>query len=333
MRRSRGHVHATLTGPCDIAAQQFDPVNGKRMPSAQATQSVRTLVTGASGFTGRYLVEKLRRRGHTVIGTTAERDEPETPTRVRLDITSPQACQRVIDATRPDYIVHLAAISFVAHHEPVDFYRVNVLGTLNLLEACAAVGHTPRKVLIASSANVYGNVTGDAIDESFPLALVNHYAASKASMEALVRTWFDRLPILIVRPFNYTGRGQTSNFLVPKIVEHFARRAKTIELGNIDVARAFSDVRYVADAYEALLESDATGEVVNVCTGTPYTLRDILAKASELTGHQLEVRVNPAFVRQTDVKVLAGSRAKLNSLAPNVESIPFTETLRWMLAA
>jgi GDP-6-deoxy-D-talose 4-dehydrogenase len=308
-------------------------VKDEGMSFSQAKQPVRTLVTGASGFTGRYLVEKLLGRGHTVIEAVGGRHEPETPTRLRLDITSPDACRRAIEIARPDYIVHLAAISFVGHNDPLDFYRVNVIGTLNLLEACAAVGHTPRKLLIASSANVYGNVTSAAIDESFPVTPVNHYAASKAAMETMVRTWFDRLPILIVRPFNYTGRGQASNFLVPKIVGHFARSEPSIELGNIDVARDFSDVRYVASAYEALLDSEAAAETVNVCTGTPYTLRDILAAASELTGHELEVRVNPAFVRQTDVKMLAGSPARLRSLVPEVESIPFIDTLRWMLAA
>jgi nucleoside-diphosphate-sugar epimerase len=308
-------------------------VNGESMSSSHAKQPVRTLVTGASGFTGRYLVENLAGRGHTVIETFAGHDEPETATRLRLDITSPENCRHVMETVRPDFIVHLAAISFVGHDDPLDFYRVNVIGTLNLLEACAATGHTPRKVLIASSANVYGNVTSDAIDESFPLTPVNHYAASKAAMETMVHTWFERLPILIARPFNYTGRGQASNFLVPKIVEHFARREPSIELGNLDVARDFSDVRYVARAYEALLTSDAAGETVNVCTGTPYTLREILSAASDMTGHKLQVHVNPAFVRQTDVKVLAGSPAKLRSLVPEVQAIPFMDTLRWMLAA
>lgn len=303
------------------------------MSPSQPQPPIRTLVTGASGFTGRYLVEKLLGRGHTVIETVGSRDAQETPTCLRLDITSPDACRRVIEIARPDYIVHLAAISFVGHNDPLDFYRVNVIGTLNLLEACAAVGHTPRKLLIASSANVYGNVTSDAIDESFPVTPVNHYAASKAAMETMVRTWFDRLPILIARPFNYTGRGQTSNFLVPKIVEHFARREPQIELGNIDVARDFSDVRYVAGAYEALLASEAVSDTLNVCTGQPYTLREVLRQAAELTQHELEIKVNPAFVRQTDVKILVGSPAKLRAMVPGVEAIPFTETLRWMLAA
>ena len=302
-------------------------------PATHAERLTRTLVTGANGFTGNWLTGNLLASGHAVTETVAGQGTPETPSRRWLDITSPEQCRRVIDEVRPDYIVHLAAISFIAHNDPLDFYRVNVLGTLNLLQACADVGHTPRKVLVASSANVYGNVSSDAIDESFPVAPVNHYAASKASMESLVRTWFDRLPLLIVRPFNYTGRGQTSNFLVPKIVEHFARREPEISLGNIDVARDFSDVRYVVRAYEALLDSGAAGETVNVCTGQPYTLREILAMASEITGHELRIQVNPAFVRQTDVKMLAGSRLKLRKLVPEVEAIGFRETLQWMLAA
>ena len=302
-------------------------------PATHAERLTRTLVTGANGFTGNWLTGNLLASGHAVTETVAGQGTPETPSRRWLDITSPEQCRRVIDEVRPDYIVHLAAISFVAHNDPLDFYRVNVLGTLNLLQACADVGHTPRKVLVASSANVYGNVSSDAIDESFPVAPVNHYAASKASMESLVRTWFDRLPLLIVRPFNYTGRGQTSNFLVPKIVEHFARREPEISLGNIDVARDFSDVRYVVRAYEALLDSGAAGETVNVCTGQPYTLREILAMASEITGHELRIQVNPAFVRQTDVKMLAGSPLKLRKLVPEVEAIGFPETLQWMLAA
>jgi nucleoside-diphosphate-sugar epimerase len=309
-------------------------VNGETTkPATHAERLTRTLVTGANGFTGNWLTGNLLASGHAVTETVAGQGTPETPSRRWLDITSPEQCRRVIDEVRPDYIVHLAAISFIAHNDPLDFYRVNVLGTLNLLQACADVGHTPRKVLVASSANVYGNVSSDAIDESFPVAPVNHYAASKASMESLVRTWFDRLPLLIVRPFNYTGRGQTSNFLVPKIVEHFARREPEISLGNIDVARDFSDVRYVVRAYEALLDSGAAGETVNVCTGQPYTLREILAMASEITGHELRIQVNPAFVRQTDVKMLAGSPLKLRKLVPEVEAIGFPETLQWMLAA
>ncbi|WP_322042764.1 GDP-mannose 4,6-dehydratase [Paraburkholderia sp. J67] len=292
---------------------------------------VRTLVTGLRGFTGVYLADVLRAAGHTVVsGSRADASSVDSQGS-GFDITSLEQCRRVIEEVRPDYIVHLAAISFVGHANDLEFYHVNVLGTLNLLQACEDVGHTPRKILIASSANVYGNVESDAIDESFPLTPVNHYAASKMAMEAMVRTWFERLPIVITRPFNYTGVGQSERFLVPKIVSHFLRREPVISLGNIDVARDFSDVRFVAQVYGALLESEVAGETFNVCTGQPYSLAQILALCGELTGHEIRVEVNPAFVRKTDVKTLVGSPARLLAKVPEAQPIPFDDTVRWML--
>ncbi|WP_322091638.1 GDP-mannose 4,6-dehydratase [Paraburkholderia bannensis] len=299
--------------------------------TSRSGQSARTLVTGLRGFTGAYLAEALRGAGHAVVSPKGNAASPADSRGSGFDITSLEQCRRVIEEVRPDYIAHLAAISFVGHANDLEFYHVNVLGTLNLLQACEDVGHTPRKILIASSANVYGNVESDAIDESFPLAPVNHYAASKMAMEAMVRTWFERLPIVITRPFNYTGVGQSERFLVPKIVSHFLRRDPVISLGNIDVARDFSDVRYVAQVYGALLESDVAGETINVCTGQPYSLAQILALCGELTGHEIRVEVNPAFVRKTDVKTLVGSSARLLAQVPEARPIPFDETVRWML--
>ncbi len=291
----------------------------------------RALVTGVRGFTGAYVRDELKRAGYEVHGTVARAgtnglEENEHV----LDITSVHECRRIIGVVRPTHIVHLAAISFVAHDEALDMYRVNVLGTLNLLQACIDVGCHPQKILIASSANVYGNAAG-VIDESVPPAPVNHYAASKLAMEHLAKTWSDRLPIVITRPFNYTGRGQESRFLVPKIVSHFTQGRPFIELGNLDVARDFSDVRMVAKAYRALLESPAAGEIVNVCSEHPHTLHEVVDLVREASGHELEIRVNRAFVRDNEVKVLVGSAAKLRQLAPTVEPIDFAETIRWMV--
>lgn len=287
----------------------------------------RALVTGVHGFTGAYVRDELVSAGYDVVGTqigaagAGER---------ALDITSLDECRRVIDEVRPTHIVHLAAISFVAHEDTLDTYRVNVLGTLNLLQACADVGHTPDKVLIVSSANVYGNAAG-VIDEAVQPAPVNHYAASKLAMEHLVRTWFDRLPIVMTRPFNYTGRGQSERFLVPKIVSHFVQKRPYIELGNLDVARDFSDVRTVARVYRSLLESGVTSTTVNVCSEKPYTLQEVVEMVRNASGHDLEVRVNPAFVRQNEVKKLVGSAARLHTLVPDVEPIDFASTIEWMV--
>ncbi|AUT60273.1 GDP-mannose 4,6 dehydratase [Paraburkholderia terrae] len=288
----------------------------------------RVLITGAHGFTGAYVREELVSAGYQVTGTCIGGLPREGE--VRLDITSMDDCRHVIETVRPDFIVHLAAISFVAHEVPLDMYQVNVLGTLNLLQACADVGHRPDKILIVSSANVYGNA-GGVIDESITPAPVNHYAASKLAMENLVRTWFDRLPIVMVRPFNYTGRGQAARFLIPKIVWHFVNRRPVIELGNLDVARDFSDVRTVAKLYRSLLESDAQSEVVNICSGKPYTLEEVIDMVREASGHNLDVQVNPAFVRENEVKTLVGSPDKLRQLAPGIESIDLRDTIKWMV--
>jgi nucleoside-diphosphate-sugar epimerase len=289
----------------------------------------RVLVTGIRGFTGAYVRDELLQSGYEVHGTLAQADTLGEHEHV-LDITSLHECRRVMGEIQPTHIVHLAAISYVAHDHALDMYNVNVVGTLNLLQACVDVGCHPEKILIASSANVYGNAAG-VVDESIPPAPVNHYAASKLAMEHLAKTWCDRLPIIITRPFNYTGRGQESRFLVPKIVSHFTQRKPHIELGNLNVARDFSDVRMVARAYRALLESPAAGEIVNVCSEQPHTLHEVVDIVREASGHDLEIRVNRAFVRENEVKVLVGSAAKLRELARGVEPIDFVDTIRWMV--
>jgi GDP-6-deoxy-D-talose 4-dehydrogenase len=288
----------------------------------------RVLLTGANGFTGKYVRAELIDAGYDVIDAIV--GAPRSDHEVTLDITSPDNCRRVMETVRPDYLVHLAAISFVAHADAEALYRVNVIGTLNLIEAMAAAKLSPRKILVASSANIYGNAASGVIWESQAPQPVNHYATSKLAMEYMVRTWSDRLPIVITRPFNYTGIGQEPQFLVPKIVSHFVQRAPVIELGNLEVERDFSDVRMVAAAYRGLLEQECVGEIVNVCSGNPYSLKNIVTMMQDIAGYDIEVRVNPAFVRASEVKTLVGAPHKLQSVVGNLKFIPLNETLQWM---
>jgi nucleoside-diphosphate-sugar epimerase len=152
-------------------------------------------------------------------------------------------------------------------------------------------------------------------------------------MEHMASTWFDRLPIVITRAFNYTGPGQSEQFLIPKIVAHFRRRARFVELGNVEVSRDFSDVEDVVAAYVLLLESGVRSEIVNVCSGRAIALREVLSTMSSLAGYEIGVRVNPDFVRENEIQRLAGDNTKLKRLINFAPSRPFLETLTRMYAA
>lgn len=293
--------------------------------------SKRALVTGINGFTGRYMAAELRANGYEVIGIGSQ--PSAAPDYHQVDLADGPGLRALLAELQPDVIVHLAAIAFVGHGAADAFYQVNLIGTRNLLEAIAACGKAPECVLIASSANVYGNVSEGMLDEQTPPAPANDYAVSKLAMEYMARLWCDRLPIVITRPFNYTGVGQTENFLLPKIVSHFQRKAPAIELGNLDVWRDFSDVRAVVRAYRGLIEARAVGQTVNVSSGITHSLREVIAKCSAITGHTLEVQVNPAFVRANEVKTLCGDNARLRALVPGWHTPDLDETLGWMLAA
>ena len=289
----------------------------------------KALITGLRGFTGRYLAKELESAGYQVYGTVHE-GETLGSNEFPADLCDLQAIRRAVDQVQPAVVAHLAAIAFVAHGNAESIYRTNVVGTRNLLQALHESGTKLHAVLLASSANIYGNAVEDPIQESTPLRPANDYAVSKLAMEYMANLWVDKLPIVIARPFNYTGVGQAPHFLLPKIVERFRRGDREIELGNLDVARDFSDVRAVANAYRRLIDAAPAGETFNICSGTATSLQDVLDLMAEIAGYPIRVTVNPAFVRENEVKYLRGENAKLTSVIGALESIPLAATLRWM---
>lgn len=292
----------------------------------------RALVTGLRGFTGHYIAQELTAAGYRVFGIVLP-GQPAGPDVYTVDLCDRAAVMRAVEEIQPDVVVHLAAIAFVAHSNAELIYRVNIGGTRNLLEALAAARHQPSSVLLASSANIYGHANVPVIDESMPPAPFNDYGVSKLAMENMAQLWMDKLPIIIARPFNYTGIGQESNFLVPKIVSHFRQRAPGIELGNINIERDFSDVRVVARSYRRLLALSSPGQAYNVCSGRAYSLGSIIETMSGIAGYDIKVSVNPAFVRAGDVPSLVGSNRKLASVIGGIEPAPLEDTLRWMYLA
>jgi len=188
---------------------------------------------------------------------------------------------------------------------------------------------------LASSANVYGSQGGEVIDESCHANPINHYGCSKWAMEQIARTYAERLNITITRPFNYTGCGQAEKFLVPKIVAHFQRRAPNIELGNIDILRDFSDVRWISRAYSQLLQTnDSELAIVNLCSGSLISIREIIATLEKLSGHKMAINVNPDFVRPADIARQRGDNSRLfQQLGDFPTPLGFGDTLAWMLEA
>ncbi len=291
----------------------------------------KVLITGIDGFTGVYLESLLIKEGYDVFGLVCPKSRKKA--HLVCDIADKQDITRALEAVSPDYIVHLAGISFVPHSDVKQVYDINFFGTLNILDSLVELGQKPAKIVLASSANVYGNPPVEVIDENVCPAPVNHYANSKLAMEFMARTYFDRLNILITRPFNYTGVGQGRQFLIPKIISHFKERKEEIELGNLDVVRDFSDVRFVAEVYRKFMECGSSSEIVNICSGRGVSLIDVVKTMNSFAGYDMRINVNPAFARKNEVKILTGSKEKLFSFIGDQKIYSLEETLRWMLDA
>jgi nucleoside-diphosphate-sugar epimerase len=259
------------------------------------------LITGAKGFTGLYLKDAAQKSGLKVVGLSSNLNDIE-------------ALEKEVAAAKPDFVAHLAGISFVASKDHEAFYRVHALGTSNLLQALAKLQSVPKKILLASSATVYGNSANPLSIEDQTLTPIDHYATSKVAMEEMAKTFFNRLPIVIARPFNYTGVGQKGNFLIPKLVDHFAKQKPFIELGNLNIEREFNDVNMICDAYLKLLDLGKANEIYNVCSGQARSLQFVMDLLKQITGHNIEIRVNPDFVRASEVHRMVGNPERLKSL-------------------
>ena len=283
---------------------------------------MNVLLTGARGFTGVAFTQLAQSLGHTVSPITADlRDLP--------------ALRSAVLAHAPDTVLHLAGVSSPAHANPAEFTQVHIQGTLHLLDALSALPTPPSRIVLASSGTVYGHHLNGDLTENSPAMPLGAYALSKLAMEeAALKNPFG-LPIAIARPFNYTGPSQAEQFIIPKMVHHFAMRASTIELGNIAVEREFNDVNLVCQAYLALLEGAQKGEIYNICTGVGHSLTQVLQELSVLTNHALTVQLNPQFVRPNEPARIVGNPQKLQQLFSALKmpwpEIPLRVTLKRML--
>lgn len=281
---------------------------------------MRLLLTGAQGFTGKHLAAAATQAGYEIFSLDANLQDVA---RVHEQVAQ----------INPAYVVHLAGISHVTAGDPQAYYKVNLFGSLTLLDALATLPIAPQKVILASSANIYGNNDHSPISEAEKPSPISHYAMSKLAMEYMSRPFLAKLPIVITRPFNYTGVGHASNFVIPKIVEHFKRQATSIELGNVEVLREYNDVRDICDIYLSLLVKGKVGQTYNIASGRVFSLRDVIIMLEKLAGHTLSVSVNPQYLRSNEINALFGNSELLNRTVGKVVWRSLEETLGWMLEA
>ncbi len=287
--------------------------------------SKRVLITGVDGFTGKHLEENLKRDGFEVFGTVLTKSENKN--HFLCDIRDFESLKKIVDEIKPNYVFHLAGISFVGESNLKKLFEVNLFGSVNLLDSLRE-SKDIKKILLSSSANIYGNQNREILDESLCPNPQNPYANSKNAMENAAKSYFEDLNIVITRPFNYIGKYQDENFVIPKIVKHFKEKREVIELGDIDVKREFNDVRFVIECYKRLMFGEVKNQIVNICTGKAISLREVLKTFEEIFGYEIKVVRNEKFIRKNEIKVLKGSPKKLFSLIKKPKIYSLKETLR-----
>jgi nucleoside-diphosphate-sugar epimerase len=282
----------------------------------QSNTISKVLITGSRGFTGQYLLAEL------------EKNTAITAIEFQGDLLDNANLQRQIDKNAIDAIVHLAGISFVPDADSIKVYQIHTLASEKILKF-ATQSQTVKRVILASSSLVYGLNTHPK--ETDCPAPINHYGLSKLAMEQLAKNYQDKLEIVITRPFNYTGIGQAQQFLIPKLIYHFKQAKSILELGNMQIARDFSDVRWIAKVYTALLTEEHINGTYNLCSGKAHGLFNILQYLEQQSGHSPHYAVNPDFVRSNDLLSQYGCNKKLMQRLPKLNSIVFNDTLDWML--
>ena len=292
--------------------------------------AVRALVTGSLGFAGTHLCAHLRECGDEVIGTD----------RGDGDLTRPDTADRILNAHRPEVVYHLAGAADVGRswRDPVGTWEANATATLYLLEAARA--HGVRRVVVVSSADVYGTVTEEELplSEASPVRPTSPYAASKLAAEQVARqAWLGHgLETIRVRAFNHIGPGQRTDFVAPALATAIARNeisgSHEIPTGNLTPKRDFTDVRDVARAYRLLMDHGEAGELYAVCSGEAIAVQELADRLLAMTDSPMELVTDPDRYRPVDIPALRGDSSRLREATGWSRRYTIDETLRDLLA-
>jgi len=296
------------------------------------------IVTGATGFVGRHLVERLAGQARLIGWCRPGGHAPDSSWPVEwrtVDILDLAAVRAAIEESRPAQLYHLAGAPHVgaSFGDTVAPLRVNAFGTHHVLDAVRHAGR-PCRVLVVSSAQIYGP-SDEPIHEDSRLLPASPYGLSKLAADELARhsVALDALDIVIARPFNHTGPGQSADFAVPSFARQIAlieagRGASQIEVGNVEARRDLTDVRDVVDAYVRLMAGGRTGLPYNVCSGRAWRVGDLLDELIHLAHVHVPVHVDAARLRPRDADVLQGDATRIRTELGWTPTIRVEQTLR-----
>lgn len=278
------------------------------------------LIFGVNGFVGSYLTREFLEHGYEAYGSdrAAECDVEGLSAFRCADITDHEAVESIIRDLKPGIIINLAAISSVglSWKLPQATMEVNVIGTINILQGASMLRDAPKVLLIGSSEEYAPSE--HPLAEDAPLNATSPYGISKVTQERFADLYAERfdIPIYRVRAFNHTGVGQAPTFVLPSWCEQVATisasgKPGVIKVGNVEVVRDFSDVRDIVRAYRMIVESDKSGEVFNVGSGTGSPLSELLAKIISFSDQVVDVEVDEGFLRPSDTPVIVCDNVKI----------------------
>lgn len=307
---------------------------------------MRILITGVTGFVGHYLAEYIadvapKAEVWGLISDAEPGEAPPTVTEVSGDLTDFPSLVTAVENARPEIVFHLAASSSVSSswERPGRVLEVNAVGTVNFFEALRMLEEAPR-VVVSSSAEIYGPVPADRqpIVEDFPLRPISPYAVSKASLDLIAAQYHCGfgLPTVRLRLFPHTGPGRSFQFVASSFAHQIVRieqglNPPRLAAGNLDAIRDFSDVRDVVRAYWLAATDGRAGEAYNVCSGRGVSIRELLDLLLARSEAEIEVEVDPARVRPSDIPMLVGDGARFTAMTGWRPEIPLEQTLEDLL--
>ena len=294
----------------------------------------RVLITGASGFIGQVVLKEMLKNEDIDFFAIDTRKIPNISIE-KLELVSlldKEKLMEIIKRYKPNIIIHLAAIALVTHDNVGEIYNVNVQGTENLLEVTQEYCDKGTRVILASTAGVYGNQNVDKYREDLSYNPANHYSYSKMITEYISKQYKEDLDIVTIRPFNIIGVGQSEKFLVPKLVEHFADKKEKLSVGNISSFRDYVDVEYCAEVImELVLREKIDFDILNICSGIPTSGEMILQLLQEMTSFKPEIEISKNFVRKNEVWRMIGDTTRLWEFMNNKKSQSVKDILVKML--